>query len=97
VEIATLPFNVEVVRKSLKVVEHIGGMELVAEACNTAAAFEAITRVVDATNRVEPPQVMLHMLKYVNFVGSNMPSLKSLLALVVPVIVATIVIKLWNN
>lgn len=51
VAMATLPFNAENVRSKLDEVRRVGGEELVVEACCTAAAFEGMTRVVDATIR----------------------------------------------
>ncbi len=96
--IATLPFDIEKVKQSMRHLEIIGGKELVAEACNVAAAFEAMTRVVDATNRVKPPAVMLRMVKILNIIGSKIPSTKVLIgSVVVPVILAVLVIKVQNK
>ena len=49
--VATLPFNISAARKVLEQVEAVGGKELAIEAIATAAAFEAQTRVADATMR----------------------------------------------
>ena len=51
VAIAILPFNVEKVRCALEDLKRIGGENLAVEACCTAAAFEAMTRVVDSSIR----------------------------------------------
>ena len=51
VAIATLPFNIETVRCALEDLKRVGGENLVVEACCTAAAFEAMTRIVDSSIR----------------------------------------------
>ena len=52
---AKLPLDVPAMRQALEQVEKHGGPELMVEALGTMMAFEAITRVVDATCRVDPP------------------------------------------
>lgn len=96
--IATLPFDIKKVKQSIRHLEIIGGKELVAEACNVAAAFESMTRIVDATGRVKPPDVMLRMVKLLNIIGSKIPSINVLIgSVVVPMVLAVLVIKLQNK
>ena len=52
---AKLPFDAMRVRQALAGVEKHGGQEQIVEAVGTMMAFEAITKVVDATSRVDPP------------------------------------------
>ena len=53
--VAQLPFNAPAIREALVEVEKCGGQELAVEAMGTMMAFEAVTRIVDATIRVNPP------------------------------------------
>ena len=49
--VATLPFNEANIRQALVAVQEVGGEELATEAIVVAAAFEAQTKIVDATIR----------------------------------------------
>lgn len=66
--VATPPFDADTVQKALLKVEQEGGKELAVEACCTVAGFEAITRIVDATNRKEPPGAFVAVLKGINLI-----------------------------
>lgn len=63
---ATLPFDVNAVQSALVKVKEEGGDELEIEMCCTLAAFEGMTRVVDATIRKGPPELMLSILRGIN-------------------------------
>lgn len=67
-QVTTLPFDIQEIRKTLELVEEVGGQELVVEACITAAGFETITRVVDATARVPLPSARIWIVRAFNLV-----------------------------
>lgn len=52
--IAALPLDLGRLEQARGEVERVGGRELLAEACAVAGAFEAITKLVDATGREVP-------------------------------------------
>jgi len=52
--VASRPWNAGRVEAAAKRVKEEGGAELLVEAAAVAGAFEAITKVVDATGRKEP-------------------------------------------
>lgn len=64
--VATLPFDKVSVQQALEKVHEPGAQELVIEVCCTVAAFEAITRVADATVRAKLPAAMINVLKGIN-------------------------------
>lgn len=64
--VATLPYNKGAVQASLVRVQEEGGEELKVEVCCTVAAFETVTRVVDATLRKDPPGAMVSVVKGIN-------------------------------
>jgi len=47
----SIPYDIQAVDKARQHVEKEGGRELLVEACCTAGAFEAITKLVDGTGR----------------------------------------------
>lgn len=49
--VASVPFRVDKVLAAMEEVKAVGGVELCIEAAATCGAFEAITKVVDATGR----------------------------------------------
>ena len=55
--VGSIPFDARAMKDARDMVEKVGGMELVVESCMTAAAFEAITKVVDATGRTLPSKL----------------------------------------
>lgn len=70
--VATVPFNAKAVQKALAQVKHVGGKELAVEVCCTLAAFESVTRVVDATIRKKHPAIMMTVVKGMNKVALHL-------------------------
>jgi hypothetical protein len=60
--VATLPFNVQAVRQSLVAVKEQGGEELVIETLATMMTFESITRIVDASIRVDQHRAFVKLM-----------------------------------
>jgi len=80
--VASLPYDVEAVQSALEEVKAHGGMELVAEACATVAAFESLTRVADATVRAKPPEIIMKVARTINqFMWNPVPFMTVALAI----------------
>lgn len=63
--IASTPYNMDELRRSMEEVKRVGGMELMVEAAAVCGAFECMTKIVDATQRRQQHQGLLRFMKVV--------------------------------
>jgi hypothetical protein len=99
--VATLPFDAQAVRQALVAVEEQGGQELVVETLATMMTFESITRVVDATIRVDQLRAIMKLITNVvisfNKVISAVQSQVSLALTVVVIATVAVVAKHYSQ
>lgn len=76
-EVAARPWNIEQIKVACQGIRAVAKDDatadgLVLEACLTAAAFEAVTKVVDGTMRKRLSPINEGVLAIVNFIGRTM-------------------------
>ena len=69
--VGSFPKHLPSIQEAMKHVEQVGGRELAIEVGCTIAAFEAATRVADATIRMAPPSGIMKFMRVLNLTVLN--------------------------